>query len=72
MFHGQWNGVDVYLRLLSKWNDVMTVNYTLICCCYPHLMAECSRLEGRGGGHALQIEGAFAAPVLLGAGCQRL
>ena len=71
MFHGQWKGVDVYLRLLSKWNDVMTVNYTLICC-YPHLMAECSRLEGRGGGHALQIEGAFAAPVLLGAGCQRL
>ena len=71
MFHGQWKGVDVYLRLLSKWNDVMTVNYTLICC-YPHLMAECSWLEGRGGGHALQIEGAFAAPVLLGAGCQRL
>ena len=29
MFHGQWNGVDVYLRLLSKWNDVKTVNYLL-------------------------------------------
>ena len=35
-------------------------------------MAEGSWLEGRGCGHALQIEGAFAAPVLLGAGCQRL